>query len=224
MKLYRLFTVTAAAVALASTASAQGKGAGAPKAPHVTTSTAPKAGGTTTHAPKSGPSTTSGKSANAGSSKTTTTTASTSHGSGSDKSTKGSSHAKASTSTTSSDSESSTSTPAGTTAAADAPEPNAVSLKIGKNAAQLAKIQPQLDALGMTLEEATAGFRNQGQFIAALNAAKNRNLDFVALQEAMTVDGMSLGQAAKKVANTAPPAETPDGDASTAGTGTGTAQ
>jgi hypothetical protein len=96
-------------------------------------------------------------------------------------------------------------------------------MKINKNPAQLAKIQPQLDALGLTLEEATSGFRNQGQFIAALNAAKNRNLDFVALQEAMTVEGMSLGQAAKKVANTPPPAETPEGDAGTGGTGsTGT--
>jgi hypothetical protein len=87
----------------------------------------------------------------------------------------------------------------------------------------MAKIQPQLDALGLTLDEATKGFRNQGQFIAALNAATNRNLDFVALQEAMTLDGMSLGQAAKKVANTPPPTETPDGDADagTGGTGTG---
>jgi hypothetical protein len=45
------------------------------------------------------------------------------------------------------------------------------------------KIQPQLDALGLTLEEATKGFRNQGQFIAALNASKNRGLDFVALRK-----------------------------------------
>ena len=97
-----------------------------------------------------------------------------------------------------------------------------MSLKLGKNPAQLARIQPQLDALGLTLEEATKGFRNQGQFIAALNAARNHNLDFVALQEAMTVEGMSLGQAAKKVANTPPPAETPEGDAGTGGTGTGT--
>ena len=92
-------------------------------------------------------------------------------------------------------------------------------LKIGKNPAQLAKIQPQLDALGLTLEEATKGFRNQGQFIAALNAAKNHNLDFVALQEAMTVDGMSLGQAAKKVANTPPPRRR---RSAPAGTGTAT--
>ena len=70
-----------------------------------------------------------------------------------------------------------TSTSTGTTAAADVAAPNAVSIKVGKNPAQMARIQPQLDALGLTLEEATEGFRNQGQFLAALNAAKNRNLD-----------------------------------------------
>ena len=52
---------------------------------------------------------------------------------------------------------------------------------------------------GMTLEQASSGFRNQGQFIAALNASKNRGLPFADLQKAMTVDGMSLGQAAKTV-------------------------
>jgi hypothetical protein len=84
-----------------------------------------------------------------------------------------------------------------------APTADAKSLatKISNNPAQLAKIQPQLDALGLTLDDATKGFRNQGQFIAALNAATHRNLDFVALQEAMTVDGLSLGQAAKKLQN-----------------------
>jgi hypothetical protein len=202
MKLYRLFTVTATAVALTTAASAQSKGAGAVKAPHVTAST-PKSGGTITHGQKSGPSTSSGK-ANAGSSKTSTTTASTSRGN-SDKSGKGSSHPKAATSTTPS---------TGTVATADATPPNPVSTKIAGNPAQLAKIQPQLDALGLTLEAATAGFRNQGQFIAALNAAKNRNLDFVALQEAMTVEGLSLGQAAKKLANTPPVPETPPAPAS----------
>ena len=57
---------------------------------------------------------------------------------------------------------------------------------------------------GMTIEEASAGFRNQGQFIAALNVSKNQNIDFVQLKDAMTVDGLSLGQAAKQV-RTAPP-------------------
>jgi hypothetical protein len=209
MKLYRLFTVTATAMALTTTASAQGKGTGAAKAPHVAAQT-PKSGGNT-HAPKSGPSTSSGKSASAGSARKPTTD-SASRGS-SDKSGKGSSHAKSSPSTTS-DSTSTT----GATATADAAPPNPVSIKIGKNPAQLAKIQPQLDALGLTLEEASAGFRNQGQFIAALNAAKNRNLDFVALQEAMTVEGLSLGQAAKKIASTPPEPETPPASTSTSTT------
>ena len=65
---------------------------------------------------------------------------------------------------------------------------------------------------GMSIEEASTGFRNQGQFIAALNVSKNQNIDFVQLKDAMTIDGLSLGQAAKQV-RTAPapePAPTPE--------------
>jgi predicted component of type VI protein secretion system len=204
MKLYRLFTVTAAAVALTSTASAQGKSASAPKAPHVTTS-APKAGGTTTHGPKAG---TSAGASQASTKKPASTTASASHG-------KSGKHASSSTT------EGTSTTSTGTTATADAPPPNHVALKISNNPAQLAKIQPQLDALGLTLDEATKGFRNQGQFIAALNASTNRGIDFVALQEAMTVEGLSLGQAAKKIQNT-PPEPEPETTPAPTSTPTGT--
>ena len=226
MKLYRLFTVTAATVALASTALAQGKGAGVAKAPHVATSS-PK-GGAQTHAPKAGTSTGGGKSASAASSRTSTTTktkTSTARGSR-DKSTRTASTATSSTSTTTTESGATVTTSAGATTTPETAPPNAVSLKIGKNPAQLAKIQPRLDAMGLTLEQASAGFRNQGQFIAALNASTNRNLDFVALQEAMTVDGLSLGQAAKKVANTPPPPAVPptDGGSGTGSTSTGSGQ
>jgi len=62
---------------------------------------------------------------------------------------------------------------------------------------------------GMTIEEASTGFRNQGQFIAALNASRNQGLDFVQLKDAMTVDGLSLGQAAKQVRTTPAPAPVP---------------
>ena len=51
----------------------------------------------------------------------------------------------------------------------------------------------------MTIEQASAGFRNQGQFIAALNASKAQGLDFAKLRTAMTVDGLSLGQAVKQL-------------------------
>jgi uncharacterized protein with von Willebrand factor type A (vWA) domain len=52
---------------------------------------------------------------------------------------------------------------------------------------------------GMTLDEAAAG-----PVIAALNVSKNRNLSFVELKQAMTVDGLSLGQAARQLPSTTP--------------------
>lgn len=78
--------------------------------------------------------------------------------------------------------------------------PNKVSTKLTGNPARLARVQAMLPA-GMTLEQASSGFRNQGQFLAALNASKNRGLPFADLQWAMTVDGLSLGQAAKLLRN-----------------------
>jgi hypothetical protein len=71
---------------------------------------------------------------------------------------------------------------------------------------------------GMTLDQATTGFRNQGQFIAALNASRNQGVPFADLQQAMTVDGLSLGQAVKQLRN-APPA--PAAPVAGAGTTTG---
>src|SRR5688572_4231634 len=202
MKRFPFFAVAATVMAFTATVGAQGPKAGTTGAmkAHAGTQTT-KTGGTS--APKGG--------AQAGAKKATA--------SGQSASTKTNQGKSGKTSTTTSTGDSTeTTTSTDTTAAADAPEPNAVSLKIGKNPAQLAKIQPQLDALGLTLDEATKGFRNQGQFLAALNAAKNRNLDFLALQEAMTVEGMSLGQAAKKVQNTPPAPEPPPADTGTTGT------
>jgi len=47
---------------------------------------------------------------------------------------------------------------------------------------------------GMTLAQATAGFKNQGQFIAALDASKNLDIPFADLQDRITA-GESLGAA-----------------------------
>jgi hypothetical protein len=77
---------------------------------------------------------------------------------------------------------------------------NAISTKISAKPQQLARIKTLLPA-GMTIEQASAGFRNQAQFIAALNAAKSQHVDFAKLQTAMTVDGLSLGQAVKQLRN-----------------------
>ena len=87
---------------------------------------------------------------------------------------------------------------------------NPVSTKIARNPQQMARVQAMLPA-GMTLEQASTGFKNQGQFLAALNVSRNRGLPFVDLQRAMTVDGLSLGQAAKQIqlAPVTPPPATP---------------
>jgi hypothetical protein len=116
-----------------------------------------------------------------------------------------------------------------TPSTAPAPAPTVptspLAVKISKNPNQLARVNAMLPA-GMTLDEATAGFRNQGQFIAALNASKNRGVSFVDLQKAMTVDGMSLGQAAKQLKNappttpTTPTTPTAPAAAGTSATGT----
>jgi hypothetical protein len=102
-----------------------------------------------------------------------------------------------------------TTAPAGAAGTTVAALPNPISLKIANKPELMAKVTGLLPA-GMTLEQASAGFRNQGQFIAALNASKNRGLPFAELQKAMTIDGLSLGQAAKAVQALPPPALTPD--------------
>jgi len=60
---------------------------------------------------------------------------------------------------------------------------------------------PQLNAKiaallppNMTLDAASAGFKNQGQFIAALHVSRNLGIPFDALKNNMTVRHMSLGQ------------------------------
>jgi hypothetical protein len=52
----------------------------------------------------------------------------------------------------------------------------------------------------MSLEEAAEGFRNQGQFIAALQQSSNHNISFADLKSEMTGDNLlSLGQAMRKL-------------------------
>jgi hypothetical protein len=49
---------------------------------------------------------------------------------------------------------------------------------------------------GMTLATASNGFRNQGQFIAALHVSQNQGIPFADLRDAMTgPNAVSLGQA-----------------------------
>jgi hypothetical protein len=67
--------------------------------------------------------------------------------------------------------------------------------RIAANTALAAKLTPLLPS-GMTLADAAAGFKNQGQFIAALHAAKDLNVSFADLKAEMTGSAHdSLGQA-----------------------------
>jgi hypothetical protein len=59
-----------------------------------------------------------------------------------------------------------------------------------KLAAHLTPLLPP----GMTLATAAAGFKNEGQFVAALHVSKNLNIPFIELKDRMTA-GESLGAA-----------------------------
>ena len=67
--------------------------------------------------------------------------------------------------------------------------------RISANAALVARLQPLIPP-GMTAATAATGFKNEGQFIAALHVAHNLNIPFAQLKAEMTgSDHDSLGQA-----------------------------
>ena len=62
---------------------------------------------------------------------------------------------------------------------------NPIAQKISANKGLSSKM-PALLPKGMTLNEASKGFKNQGQFIAALHVSQNLNIPFADLKTAMT--------------------------------------
>lgn len=83
--------------------------------------------------------------------------------------------------------------------AARAEEGGAIAARIARNPQLEARLKAMLPS-GMTLEQAAEGFRNQGQFVAALEASKNHNIPFDQLKREMTGDNaLSLGQAIQKL-------------------------
>ena len=78
-------------------------------------------------------------------------------------------------------------------------EGRAIAENIARNPQQQARLQAMLPS-GMTLGQGAQGFRNQGQFIAALEASKNQNIAFVDLKAKMTgANPLSLGQAIQEL-------------------------
>ena len=88
-----------------------------------------------------------------------------------------------------------TSTTPTTTTTTPTPILNPIAAKISAHPQQAARIQRMLPS-GTTLDTASRGFRNQGQFIAALHVSRNLNIPFADLKSRMTgPNAMSLGQA-----------------------------
>ena len=70
--------------------------------------------------------------------------------------------------------------------------------KLKQNTNLAAKLQDRLPK-GTDLMAAAAGFRNLGQFVAAVNVANNLNISFTELKTKMVTNNMSLGQAIQAV-------------------------
>jgi hypothetical protein len=168
-------------IGCASGAAAQGKGA-----PKVKT-TAPAAGAAThgqsaTYKPAAAPKAT-------GSTKTTTTAHGGTHSRTPETKATGSTKTTGHAGTTAPTTTTTTTTPSGT-----AIPLTPVQQKLQKNTNLAGKLQSRLPA-GTDLNTAAAGFRNLGQFVAAVNVSNNLGLDFTTLKTAMVTDGKSLGQA-----------------------------
>jgi hypothetical protein len=74
-----------------------------------------------------------------------------------------------------------------------APMVNPIAAKISAKPQLNARITAMLPA-HMSLDGASSGFKNQGQFIAALHVSKNLGIPFKDLKSDMTTKHMSLGQ------------------------------
>lgn len=77
-----------------------------------------------------------------------------------------------------------------------------VQQKLQRNTNLASKLEGRLPA-GTDLMLAAEGFRNLGQFVAAVNVSNNLGLSFTELKMRMVDDGMSLGQAIKDLRPTA---------------------
>jgi hypothetical protein len=69
-----------------------------------------------------------------------------------------------------------------------------VQQKLQKNTKLAAKLEARLPA-GTDLMRASKGFKNLGQFVAAVNVSNNLGIPFQRLKRKMVTEGMSLGQA-----------------------------
>lgn len=202
----RIARISASAVALFCLALApayaqKGKGGGPAATTHGPT--ASTHGPVATHGhPKTATATTTTAAQAHGNPHTATTTASTATTS------KGGKHAAASTvSGTTGTTTSTVTNPATTTTSTTVSNPIAQKLQDKPLGARIEKMLPT----GMTLDKASSGFRNQGQFIAAVHVSRNLGIPFADLKATMlglplqgtttttALRPMSLGQAIQRL-------------------------
>ena len=204
--------VSAVALVLASSATviAQGKRGSTPKPQHVSkgpTTTKVASPRTTQAGPKtSGPKTTTGSPAAKGpktttvkaTGKTKTTSSPTTRAAKVDAKTS-TKVAKADARAAKSDRTSTTTTDTTTPpASGDTDTPPVVLTRVQERLQKNTKLAERLEGrlpLNTDLMDAAEGFRNLGQFVAAVNVSSNLGLDFEKLKVAMVDDGKSLGQA-----------------------------
>jgi hypothetical protein len=192
-----IYPLAAATLMVSSPAYAQhGHGASPTPTTHGQ-STTHGSSGATTHG--SSGATTHGQSGSHGGSASSTSTtthgSSTTHGSGG-----GNPHSASGTSaSTSSTTPTNTSTTTGTGSTTTL---TPVQQKLQKNTNLADKLRTRLPA-NTDLLAAAKGFKNLGQFVAAVNVSNNLGLNFTELKTHMVDDGMSLGQAIQKQKKTA---------------------
>lgn len=80
--------------------------------------------------------------------------------------------------------------------------------KIALNSTLKARLDGLLLGTTLTYDQATTGWKNQGQLVAAMNAAKNNNLAFPSIYTEMVTNGKSLPDAVAFVKAATPPPTT----------------
>ena len=213
MKRFMISTICTMALLCPHAVAAQGKGKGGGAKPKVTTTAAAQGGAASRGGAAKTTHMTSSPGAQGGSKvRTTTTTAA--RGGGQAKTTAGAAKgpkAKSTTTTTTASAKGPkaksttasstttsgskhTSTTATTTTTSGGTTLSPVQQKLQKNTNLASKLESRLPA-GTDVTKAAEGFKNLGQFVAAVNVSNNLGLDFTKVKTAMVDDGMSLGQA-----------------------------
>ena len=91
----------------------------------------------------------------------------------------------------------------GPTTGTTPPPLNPIATKIMAKPQLNAKVTNLLKPTGMSLNDASMGFKNQGQFMAALHVSENLRISFKSLQNDMTNKKLSLGQSIQNLKKTA---------------------